>query len=556
MRYQIPDTRYQIPDTRYGIPDTRYQISAKISPFRKGGLRGILSSQPSTLNRRGFSLVEVMVAAIILGVSLLAIYGVYIKTFEASGRAEEKTIAISVAQSIMEEAINKPFANIALYSPVSPPPPSTFSVLNKDNTQVTENVVTVGSGSASDYVTYQQTINKIGINFSVTTIVSWHDDADDQTAPDDPDPNDYKRVHVTVTWPGTTAPVTLDRFISMYYRPNAQTTAGAEAGEFRLDDNSNYASLGSVNLEAYSGGNKTSKAEALGLSTSNLNAQNEIAWVEEFTDDDSGAEYPDVGHDEETDSTFSDSPIFLKTGGSTAARASAGAMSNIIGASGYSWHLDDILGSGLWYDWPSPPSWSTVWQQPSAIAKSDLNTGFYWQYTPVHSEGHQLFESGAAMAGTKSVITAESSNNKSVARSWSKIENVKILEMPGEPNGIISIGSVEASVEGEANGTAGGLLNTVTWRLTDFKVQGFANIPVVDSEDDIASITPLPAPIQSIEVGEITQNTDGGRAEASITALKIEIYQDAGILGSWGITIPAAKVNLGIAQTNVSYTTL
>ncbi len=544
---------------RYQIPDTGYQIPAKFSPFRKGGLRGIFNCQPSTLNRRGFSLVEVMVAAIILGVSLLAIYGVYIKTFEASGRAEEKTVAISVAQSIMEDAINKPFANIALYSSVNPPPPSTFIVTNKDenSTQVTENVVTISSGSASDYVTYQQTINKIGINFSVTTIVSWHDDATDQTAPDDPDPNDYKRVHVTVTWPGTTAPVTLDRFISMYYRPNAQTTAGAEAGEFRLDDNSNYASLGSVNLEAYSGGNKTSKAEALGLSTSNLNAQNEIAWVEEFTDDDSGAEYPDVGHDEETDSTFSDSPIFLKTGGSTAARASAGAMSNIIGASGYSWHLDDILGSGLWYDWPSPPSWSTAWQQPSAIAKSDLNTGFYWQYTPVHSEGHQMFESGVAMAGTKSVITAESSNNKSVVRSWSKVENVKIIEIPGEPNGIISIDKVEASVEGEANGTSGGLQNTVTWKIYGLKVQGITGIPYeVDSEDDLPDMTSLPAPIQSIEVGDVTENTDGGRAEASVTAIKIEIYENPTILASWGITIPASKVNLGIAQTNVSYTTL
>ncbi|KKK50868.1 hypothetical protein LCGC14_3120730, partial [marine sediment metagenome] len=91
-----------------------YQSLANISPFNKGGLRGIFNHRFSTINyfsSKGFSLVEVMVAAIILGVSLMAIYAVYIKTFEASGRAESKTVATSLAQETMENVINRPYNN-------------------------------------------------------------------------------------------------------------------------------------------------------------------------------------------------------------------------------------------------------------------------------------------------------------------------------------------------------------------------------------------------------------------------------------------------------------
>ncbi len=532
-----------------------------------------INYQPLTLNRRGFSLVEVMVAAIILGVSLMAIYAVYIKTFEASGRAETKTVAASIAQRTMESAINKPFANLALMSTASPTPPTSFVVTNKDagSTTVTETVVTVSSGTPSDYVTYQQTISEKGISYTVTTIVSWHDDDEDQLAPSDPDPNDYKRVHVTVTWPGATAPVTLDRFVSMYFRPNAHTTAGAKAAEFKLDD-SNYVSLGSVNLETYTGGNKTSKAESLGLSSANLNSSGDLAGGEYFTDDDAGAEYPAEAHEDGTSSgasisSFSDSPISLKSNGSSTIKASAGAISNII-SSAYSWHSGDNSGSGLWDDWPSPPDWSLYqnWKLPSSIAKSELNGGITWDYTPdPHPQTYKLFETGDAVSGTKSVITSETSNNKAVSRSWSKIYNVKIVKMNMQSVGksIISIDSVEASVEGNADSSSS-LNNTISWQLNNLKIidsttgNEVAGIPsIVDEKSDMPSVASWPAPIDTITVGEVTNNTDAGRAEARVVAITIKLKLDSNLLASQGnMVIPASTITLGDVQTNVTYTSM
>ncbi|KKL96555.1 hypothetical protein LCGC14_1843310 [marine sediment metagenome] len=538
-----------------------------------------INYQPLTLNRRGFSLVEVMVAAIILGISLMAIYAVYIKTFEASGRAETKTVAASIAQRTMESAINKPYANIALMSTASPTPPTSFVVTNKDpaSTTVTESVVLVSSGTPTDYVTYQQTISEKGINYTVTTIISWHDDADDQTAPDDPDPNDYKRVHVTVTWPGATAPVTLDRFVSMYYRPNAHTTAGADAGKFQEDNrytNPKYANLGSVNLETYTGGNKTAKAEAFGVSSTNKNSSDDIAWVEEFTDDDSGAEYPVSGNSSETLSSFSDptdEPIItMKASGNTIASAAAGALSNIIGTE--SWHTGEFPDYVGWPDdsseWPSPPGWVTTWLQPSSIAKSDLSGGIEWDYLPVpHAQNYKLFETGASLAGTKSVITSETSSNKAVSRSWSRVENILIVKMTMQSAGksVVSIDSVEASVQGEANGEASGLKNTVSWVVKGLVVydpatsDAVSGIPaVIDSTDDLPIIS-WPEPIKSITVGDVTENVDAGRAEASVTAITIELNENTILLNGQGqnandLTIPASKITLGTAQTNVSYT--
>ncbi len=527
-----------------------------------------INYQPLTLNRHGFSLVEVLVAAIILGVSLMAIYAVYIKTFEASGRAETKMVATSIAQRTMESAINKPFANIALMSTASPTPPTSFEVINKDpdSTTLTEPVVLVSSGTPTDYVTYQQTVSEKGISYTVTTIVSWHDDDNDQIAPNDPDPNDFKRVHVTVTWPGATAPVTLDRFVSMYYRPNAHTTAGADAGQLRLDDGTNYVSLGSVNLETYTGGNKTSKAESLGLSSTNINSSGDLAGVEFFTDDDSGAEFPAEAHEDGSSSgaslsSFNDSStIMLKSGGSSTVKASAGAITDIIGASGNQWHGGEFTGSDLWNDWPAPPDWSLLyqnWKQPSSIAKSDLSGGIYWEYlaTDPGYPTYKLFETGTVLTGTKSVITSEASNDKAVSRSWSEVKDIKIAETAGDVNGVISIESVKVWIEGEAD-SSGVLKNTVDWSIANLKI-GSTTIPIVDKDNPFSAPTPLPEPIISITVGDAEEDTSAGRAEASVTAIVIELDDpDNSFFTDNGVTVPKSRVTLGTAQTNVTYTSM
>ncbi|TET53430.1 MAG: prepilin-type N-terminal cleavage/methylation domain-containing protein, partial [Actinobacteria bacterium] len=302
------------------------------------------SNNEQRTTNNGFSLTEVLVAAAILGLSMLAIYSIYIKTYSASGRQELKANASSLAQEKMEKIINKPYAYIALWA--SPSPPTNYTFTNKDSTQVQENIIIVNSGTQSEYVEYIETVNKIGKSFTITTLISWHDDDNDGLASDDPNPNDYKRVHIEVDWAGNNNPIILDRFVSMYYRPHATSNSAADAGEIRLDDNTNYASLGSSNIAIYSGGNKTSKAEAWGISTENYNEESQTAWEEVFTDDDSSADYPDELHQTDSLASLSDDPIYLS--GSSSAEVSAKATGNTIGSQ--TWHPGEFTTIDGWPD--------------------------------------------------------------------------------------------------------------------------------------------------------------------------------------------------------------
>ncbi|MBN1527000.1 MAG: prepilin-type N-terminal cleavage/methylation domain-containing protein [Candidatus Omnitrophica bacterium] len=64
------------------------------------------------MRRRGFSLVEALLAAIILGVSLIALGAVFYDQFAIINRAREMTIATLCAQEEIEQVRGMPFDDI------------------------------------------------------------------------------------------------------------------------------------------------------------------------------------------------------------------------------------------------------------------------------------------------------------------------------------------------------------------------------------------------------------------------------------------------------------
>ncbi len=192
----------------------------------------------------------------------------------------------------------------------------------------------------------------------------------------------------------------------------------------------------------------------------------------------------------------------------------------------------------------------------------------YWNYLPdlPPEQAFKLYSTGEARAGSKSVVTSDAANNKVVSRSWSKVNDVRLVEMPGASQGIINIGSVEVYVETEANGFDAGSISRISWRLNDFTVYGFSTVAVVDSADDIPDISTLPVDHitrqvliddnDSITVGDVSDTIDGNSVQSSVTALEVKINSVTFDQGSWTITVPASTVTLGTVSANVSYANL
>jgi prepilin-type N-terminal cleavage/methylation domain-containing protein len=71
-------------------------------------------------DERGFSLVEVLVAILILGIASLAVFQVFDASTRTAFRAEQSQVAINVAQRELEEIRNLDYDQVALSSPPSP----------------------------------------------------------------------------------------------------------------------------------------------------------------------------------------------------------------------------------------------------------------------------------------------------------------------------------------------------------------------------------------------------------------------------------------------------
>ena len=64
-------------------------------------------------NRKGFSLIELMVAVVILAMAIFGIFHAYSVGFMGMADARDRTVATNLAQKKIEDIKNTPFSNIA-----------------------------------------------------------------------------------------------------------------------------------------------------------------------------------------------------------------------------------------------------------------------------------------------------------------------------------------------------------------------------------------------------------------------------------------------------------
>jgi prepilin-type N-terminal cleavage/methylation domain-containing protein len=124
-------------------------------------------------NKKGFSLIEVLVGLAIMLTVFVGIIGVYRLSIRLSGQTRARTTAIALANQRIEQARNLAYSDVGTMGGIP-------SGVMEQSTTTTRN--------AADFTTY--------------TSVFYVDDVFDGVAPADTVPNDYKRVKVRVSWQG------------------------------------------------------------------------------------------------------------------------------------------------------------------------------------------------------------------------------------------------------------------------------------------------------------------------------------------------------------------
>lgn len=136
----------------------------------------------------GFTLVETLVAVLILGLLFAAVSTILHQILQNVGETRVRAVALSIAQNKMEIVRNLPY-----------------------------NQVGISGGIPQGPIQPTETITLNSQNFTVTTSVIYIDDPFDGIAPSDLLNTDYKRARVEVTWGGiypSREPVTLVTNIS------------------------------------------------------------------------------------------------------------------------------------------------------------------------------------------------------------------------------------------------------------------------------------------------------------------------------------------------------
>jgi prepilin-type N-terminal cleavage/methylation domain-containing protein len=77
------------------------------------------------LKNKGFTLVEVMIAIVVLSVALLALAGLQIVSIRGNSFGNRMTEALTLAKDLMEEMKNDEWGDIVDWSDDWPPPPET-----------------------------------------------------------------------------------------------------------------------------------------------------------------------------------------------------------------------------------------------------------------------------------------------------------------------------------------------------------------------------------------------------------------------------------------------
>lgn len=119
----------------------------------------------------GFTIVELMVALVVLAVGLLPLFGMFGQGMSGIHRGGVTTIANQLAQEEIESVRMLTYGNIGI----------------------------VG-GNPSGTIQSSSTVVKSGVTFIVARSVTWVDDTADGTGGDDDNPKDYKKFEVEVSW--------------------------------------------------------------------------------------------------------------------------------------------------------------------------------------------------------------------------------------------------------------------------------------------------------------------------------------------------------------------
>lgn len=141
-------------------------------------------------NEDGLTLVEMMVALLVLGVVLAAMASVSIASMLSMQRSERVVDSTQLGNEVLEEVLALPFEVVGLY-----------------NTEATDHFGEVTfegedlvlfpdpTGDRDERVPYPtRAVTRNDITFEVETAVTWVDD------PATPDAQDYKRITVLLTW--------------------------------------------------------------------------------------------------------------------------------------------------------------------------------------------------------------------------------------------------------------------------------------------------------------------------------------------------------------------
>lgn len=170
--------------------------------------------------KKGFTLIESLVALTILVLVGIGIYGMFNLLFKGIGTARIKVVATEIANEQMEIIRNLPYSKIG-----------------------------TDFGWPNGVLSSSQTISKQGINYTVKIKPSYVDDPFDNQAPKDKTPNDYKRIDIEVYWDKYPCkkPITMSSFFSPKGLETAENTGSLWIKVF--DANGEPVSQASVKTE-------------------------------------------------------------------------------------------------------------------------------------------------------------------------------------------------------------------------------------------------------------------------------------------------------------------
>ena len=120
-------------------------------------LRG--AKRRSNLNHNGFSLIELMIAVVILALAVFGIFHAYSAGFMGMADARDRTVATNIAQEKMEGIKNIPFLNI-----------DDYRTNNNGTTEISGKVFTINIKQVVKYEEEDDDNLK-----KVTTEISWFD---------------------------------------------------------------------------------------------------------------------------------------------------------------------------------------------------------------------------------------------------------------------------------------------------------------------------------------------------------------------------------------------